>query len=131
MVPVDQDTLQLIQAFAAGAKLVTVDGRTPLFNIKRIRAWQIFVEAAMRAGLPQILNPDSGITHNVSPHKLRDAFAVQAIKTDNTTDGARLLQEQLGHQNIATTMHYRKVSGQDLQAWHEKVVKEGPSHDNE
>ncbi len=35
--------------------------------------------------------------------------------------GLRMLQEHLGHQSIATTMRYRKVAGQELKDWYEKL----------
>ncbi len=44
-----------------------------LFGINRHRAWQIVKECAQRAGLPKLVNPDTGKVHNVSPHRLRDA----------------------------------------------------------
>ena len=92
-----------------------------LFEITRHRAWQIIKECARKAGLPQLINPETGKTHHVSPHKLRDAFAVHAVKQNDSGDGLRLLQEHLGHQNINTTMKYRKVSGEEQKEWYEKL----------
>jgi len=42
--------------------------------------------------LPRLVNPETGKVHNVSPHRLRDAFAVNAVKTDDSGDGLRILQ---------------------------------------
>lgn len=78
-------------------------------------------ECAHRAGLPKLVNPETGRMHYVSPHRLRDAFAVHAVKTDSTGDGLRLLQEHLGHQSITTTMRYRKISGTEHRQWYEKL----------
>jgi integrase/recombinase XerD len=124
-IPIDKDTLEMVRIYIAGSQLVRVNGKRRLFNLTRSRAWQIFVETAVRAGLPKIMNPETGKVHNVSPHKLRDAFAVNAIKKDNTTDGARLLQELLGHKDIGTTMRYRKIAGEELQAYYDKLFEEG------
>lgn len=71
-----------------------------------------------------MVNPESGRVHNVSPHRLRDAFAVNAVKHDDSGDGLRLLQEQLGHVSIATTMRYRKVAGKELKEWYRKLWEE-------
>lgn len=60
------------------------------------------------------MNPETGKVHGVSPHKLRDAFAIMAVQRDDSTDSIRMLQEQLGHVNIETTMRYRKVAGKEL-----------------
>ena len=49
----------------------------------------------------------------ISPHRLRDAFAIHAIKFDDSGDGLGLLQEHLSHQSITTTMRYRKVAGEE------------------
>jgi integrase/recombinase XerD len=59
--------------------------------------------------------------HNVSPHRLRDAFAVHAVKVDDSGDGLRLLQEQLGHVSFNTTAKYRKVAGDELKEWYGKL----------
>ncbi len=64
---------------------------------------------------------ESGREHNVSPHRLRDAFAVHAVKLDDSGDGLRMLQQHLGHQSIVTTMRYRKVSGEEQKEWYGKL----------
>ena len=51
-------------------------------------------------------------------------FAVHAIKVDDSGDGLRLLQEQLGHTSFNTTAKYRKVAGGELKAWYEKLWRE-------
>ena len=95
--------------------------KTVIFGINRHRAWQIVKECAEKAGLPKLVNPETGKIHNVSPHKLRDAFAVNAVKRDDSGDGLRLLQEHLGHQSFNTTAKYRKVSGKEHQEWYDKL----------
>ena len=73
------------------------------------------------AGLPKLVNPETGRIHNVSPHKLRDAFAIMAVKQNDSGDGLRMLQEHLGHQSFNTTAKYRKVSGKEHQEWYHKL----------
>jgi integrase/recombinase XerD len=121
--PLDGDTLQMLQLYIYRGGLVKRDGKTLLFGINRHRAWQIVTECAERAGLPRLINPETGREHNVSPHKLRDAFAVHAIKVDDSGDGLRLLQEHLGHSSFNTTARYRKVAGDELKDWYGKLWK--------
>ena len=123
-VPIDRSTLEMIREYMDGGGPVSMSGRQLLFGISRGHAWRIIKECAQRAGLPHLVNPESGKVHGVSPHKLRDAFAVLAVKKDDSGDGLRLLQEQLGHRSIETTMRYRKVAGTELKEWHEKVLAE-------
>jgi len=65
----------------------------------------------------------------VGPHRLRDAFAVHAVKLNNSSDGLRLLQKHLGHVSFNTTAKYRKVAGEELKDWYdrrwEKEVRPG------
>ena len=121
MLPVDADTLRLLKEYVQRGGPVAKEGKALIFGINRHRAWQVVKECAEKAGLPKIVNPETGRMHNVSPHKLRDAFAVHAVKLDDSGDGLRLLQEHLGHQNFNTTAKYRKVSGKEHQEWYQKL----------
>ena len=69
----------------------------------------------------KLINPETGKVHNVSPHRLRDSFAVHAVKLNDSGDGLRLLQEQLGHVSFNTTAKYRKVAGDELKSWYDKL----------
>jgi integrase/recombinase XerD len=112
--PIDGETISMLKDYISRGGPVSREGNRLIFGINRHRAWQIVRECAERAGLPTLLNPETGRIHGVSPHRLRDAFAVRAVKRDDSGDGLRMLQEHLGHQSIATTMQYRKVAGEDL-----------------
>lgn len=92
-----------------------------VFPVTRYRVWDIVRECAGRVGLGPLINPDTGRRRGVSPHRLRDAFAVHALKVDDTGEGMRLLQEQLGHERFDTTARYRKVSGAELDEWQRKL----------
>ena len=125
--PLDSDTLGMLKEYIERGGPVVRDGKRLIFGINRHRAWQIIRECAERAGLPKLVNSETGKIHSVSPHRLRDAFAVYAVKTDDSGDGLRLLQEHLGHANIGTTMRYRKVAGQELKEWYQKLWKKPTS----
>ena len=92
-----------------------------LFGVNRHRAWQVVGACAERAGLPKLVNTETGKVHNVSPHRLRDAFAVNAVKLDDSGDGLRMLQEHLGHASFNTTARYRKVASVELKEWYDKL----------
>jgi len=119
--PVDKDTLEMLRDYIDHGGPVAVNNRQLLFGLSRGHAWKIVRECARRAGLGDLVNPETGEVRGISPHRLRDAHAIHAIKVDDSTDSVRLLQEMLGHKSIVTTMKYRKVSGEELRAWNEKI----------
>ena len=119
--PVDRETLEMLADYIRRAGVVLKNGERLVFGINRHRAWQIIKQCADKANLPKLVNPETGRIHNVSPHKLRDAFAVHAVKVDDSGDGLRLLQEHLGHCSFNTTARYRKVSGREHRDWYEKL----------
>ena len=121
VLPVDNDTLDMLREFINRGGLVGVNGHRRLFGISRHRAWQLVKECATRAGLEKLVNRETGQVKGISPHRLRDAFATYAIKLDGSNDGLRLLQEHLGHQSIATTMKYRKVSDDEHRDWYQRL----------
>ena len=122
--PVDGETFNMLRNYIKLGGPVSRNDKELIFGINRHRAWQIVKECAERAGLPKLINPETGRVHNVSPHRLRDAFAVHAVKLDDSGDGLRLLQEQLGHVSFNTTAKYRKVAGDELKEWYDKLWKE-------
>ena len=124
MLPVDADTLSMLKEYVRRGGPVLRDGKRLIFGINRHRAWQVVKECAEKAELPKLINPDTGKMHNVSPHRLRDSFAVHAVKLDDSGDGLRLLQEQLGHVSFNTTAKYRKVAGEELRNWYDKLWSE-------
>jgi len=117
--PVDDDTLKMLADFVRRDKTKGL-----IFCINRHRGWQVVRDCADKAGLPLLVNSETGRLHGVSPHRLRDAFATHAVKLDDSGDGLRLLQEQLGHVSISTTMRYRKVAGKELKEWYQKLWEE-------
>ena len=73
--------------------------------LDRIQVWRLVRRYAARAG----------IDSNISPHSLRHSFATHLL-----AGGAdlRIVQEMLGHANIATTQIYTHVEHSRLQAVH-------------
>ncbi|MBU2536339.1 MAG: tyrosine-type recombinase/integrase [Chloroflexi bacterium] len=125
--PIDDNTLRMLRDYIQRGGPVPREGKRLIFGINRHRAWQVVRECAKRAGLPNLINPETGKIHGVSPHRLRDAFATHAVKLDDSGDGLRLLQEHLGHQSFNTTAKYRKVSGKEHREWYRKLWKKDSS----
>jgi integrase/recombinase XerD len=119
--PIDDDTLSMLKDYILRGGPVSQKGKVLIFGINRHRAWQIVRECAEKAGLGKLVNPETGKIHGVSPHRLRDAFAVHAVKLDDSGDGLRLLQEHLGHASFNTTAKYRKVSGVEHREWYQRL----------
>jgi len=125
VLPIDKDTLKMLEEYVKRGGPVVKEGRTYIFGINRHRAWQIVKECAEKAELPKLVNTETGKVHNVSPHRLRDAFAVNAVKQNDSGDGLRLLQEHLGHQSFNTTAKYRKISGKEHRDWYDRLWEKG------
>lgn len=123
VLPIDNRTLGMLKEYIERGGPVIRDGKRLIFGINRHRAWQIIKECAEKAGLPKLVNPETGKVHNVSPHKLREAFSVMAVKQNDSGDGLRMLQEHLGHQSFNTTAKYRKISGEEHRDWYYKLWK--------
>jgi len=123
VLPIDSESLKMLKEYVQRGGPVVKEEKTLIFGINRHRGWQIVKECAEKAGLPKLVNPETGRVHNVSPHKLRDGFAVHAVKLNDSGDGLRLLQEHLGHQSFNTTAKYRKVSGEEHRDWYQRLWK--------
>ncbi len=119
--PLDNETLEILKEYVEQGGNVLRNGKRLLFGISRHQAWRIVKDCAQRAGLKELVNPETGKKMGISPHRLRDAFAIHAVKTDDPGDGLRLLQEHLGHASFNTTARYRKVAGDEHREWYEKL----------
>lgn len=75
--------------------------------ITRVDVWKLVKKYARRVG----------VADRVSPHTLRHSFATHLL-----SQGAdlRVIQELLGHGNIATTQHYTKVDAARLKKIHDR-----------
>jgi integrase/recombinase XerD len=121
VLPVDKQTLDMLDDYIGRIQSTFADDSLPIFCLNRHRAWQIVRDCARRAGLPDWLNPEPGKMRRVSPHRLRDAFSVHAMKLDDSGDALRLLQEHLGHASFNTTAKYRKVAGEEHRNWYDNL----------
>ena len=127
--PIDDDTVAMLKEYIERGGPVTRNGKQLIFGISRGQAWRIVRDCAERAGLPDLVNPETGRRRGISPHRLRDAFAVHAMKLDDSGDGLRLLQEHLGHASFNTTARYRKVAGEEHREWYRKLWQKEKGHD--
>jgi integrase/recombinase XerD len=127
ILPVDKETLKMLREFIELGGPVVKGEKRLIFGINRHRGWQIIKQCAERAGLPKLVNLETGKMHNISPHRFRDSFAINAVKHDDSGDGLRLLQEHLGHQSFNTTAKYRRVAGEELRDWYDRLWKEDKS----
>ncbi|MDD5511400.1 MAG: tyrosine-type recombinase/integrase [Dehalococcoidales bacterium] len=123
--PLDNGTLALLKDYIERGGPVTRDAKQVIFGINRHRAWQIVSDCASRAGLGGLENPITGRKCGISPHRLRDAFAVHAMKHNDSGDGLRMLQEHLGHASFDTTARYRKIAGEEHRDWYQGLWEKG------
>ncbi len=121
LLPIVRQTLKMLSEYMEVNKLGTGTTSGSIFSINRHRAWQIIRDCSRRAGLPDLVNPETGRPRGISPHRLRDAFSVHAMKLDDSGDGLRLLQEHLGHASFNTTAKYRKIAGEEHREWYERL----------
>ena len=82
VLPVDDDTLDILREYITRRGPVVVNGHRMLFGMTRHNAWYIIKNCAQRAGLEKLVNRETGGVKGISPHRLRDAFATHAIKLD-------------------------------------------------
>jgi integrase/recombinase XerD len=125
VLPIDQGSIDMLKNFLGHDKRYS-DGERPIIHISRHRAWQIIRECAGRANLPPLINHETGRVRGISPHRLRDAFSVHAMKIDDSGDGLRLLQEHLGHISFNTTARYRKIAGEEHRDWYNRLWSNKP-----
>ena len=119
--PIDKKTLILLREFVKRNENMIHEAPQLVFHINRHRAWQIVRDCASRAGIAKLINPETGRFRGVSPHRLRDAFCVHAMKLDDSGEGLRLLQEHLGHTSFNTTARYRKIAGEEHRSWYNNL----------
>lgn len=121
LIPIDDGTIAMLKKYIDHGGPVDRKDRLILFGINRHRVWQIIKECAEKAGLPRLINPDTGKIHSVGPHSFRVAFTVHWIQADDSPESLKALQEHLGHQNFATTMRYRKMNLEERRIYYDKI----------
>jgi len=128
--PIDEETLDMLEFFIQKDGPVSKNGKQMLFGFNRHRGWQIMRDCAERAGLGDLVNPSTGKKRGISPHRLRDAFAVHAIQKDDSGDGLIMLQEHLGHASFNTTAKYRKIASEEHRQWYSKLWAKGDEEEH-
>ena len=116
IVPAAARTLKLLNRYITSARRELVE-KSPLIpylfvsrtgkKLNRERIWAIIKEAALNAGIDK----------EIHPHTLRHSFATHLL--ENGAD-LRVIQEMLGHANIATTEIYTHVSKERVLNVHRK-----------
>jgi len=121
MVPVGETALELLKIYLATARpaLAVKNPASPYIFLSRTgkrldreRVWAVVKEAARRAGIEK----------NIHPHTLRHSFASHLLA--NGAD-LRVIQEMLGHADIATTEIYTHVDAARLREIHRKFHPRG------
>jgi len=115
VVPIGNEAVASVQGYLANLRPHLVEGKSTdrLFvsrtgrPLDRTNAWRLVVKYARRLG----------ITGKLSPHTLRHTFATHLL-----SGGAdiRVVQELLGHADVATTQVYTHVDRARLKAIHSK-----------
>ena len=121
VVPVGQTALELLKRYLAEARPVLAEKNpaSPYVflsrhgkRLDRERVWAVVKEAAVRAGIQK----------DIHPHTLRHSFASHLLA--NGAD-LRVIQEMLGHADIATTEIYTHVDASRLHEIHRKFHPRG------
>ena len=115
LVPFGKDAEMRLNTYLREARLkLDKTGRVPELiltksgnKMTRTRVWQLIKKCALEAG----------ISKNIFPHTLRHSFASHLLK--NGAD-LRVIQEMLGHSDIATTQIYTHVEPSRLVQVHKK-----------
>lgn len=109
MIPVGQQAIAAIDHYLSHFRMKAETENAPLFvstrgkQIDRIAIWTRIKGYAKSAGIAKA----------VSPHTLRHSFATHLL--ENGAD-LRLIQDMLGHEDIATTDRYTHVTSSRLKA---------------
>jgi integrase/recombinase XerD len=109
VVPVGRKAVESIDRYLSEFRMHVEEENAPLFvsrsgkQIDRIAIWTRI----------KIYSRAAGIAKEVSPHTLRHSFATHLL--ENGAD-LRLIQDMLGHEDIATTDRYTHITGARLKA---------------
>jgi len=120
LVPVDQDTLDMIREYLEWRKQFPYKGDL-LFPITRQRVNQIYWKLGRRAGIKEIGDPTISRHRKLHPHVLRHSFAIHCVKRGMSIER---LQKILGHQSPTTTSVYLQYSVADLHEDYDRVWEE-------
>jgi integrase/recombinase XerD len=120
VVPIDQDTLDLVREYLEWRKQFPYKGDF-LFPITRQRVDQIYWKLGRRAGIKEIGDPAISKHRKLHPHVLRHSFAIHCVKKGMKIER---LQKILGHASPTTTSVYLQWSSADLHEDYDKIWEE-------
>lgn len=119
IIPVGRKCKEALERYLARARIESAPGSQPFLfpgqgggGMRRETFWQIIRRYARRAG----------ISKKISPHTLRHSFATHLLERGADL---RVVQELLGHSDIATTQVYTHVDRDRLKSVHEKYHPRG------
>ncbi|MBK1791952.1 site-specific tyrosine recombinase/integron integrase [Persicirhabdus sediminis] len=120
LVPVGDQALKAIQRYLASERKELVKSRTASWLFLSIRGGRLSSERVreivkQRAKL-------AGFDSKIYPHLLRHSFATHLLQ--NGAD-LRVIQEMLGHADIATTQVYTHVDQKGLKSMHQRIHPRG------
>lgn len=114
---IDDESLSMLREYLA--KRNTKSDR--VIPLTRQQVLYIVREAAEEVGIGKLLNPVTGKYHYVTPHRLRDSFAVYALSQNSSPESKKHLQDWLGHQSFDTTARYAKYSPIESWQWYKQL----------
>lgn len=120
IVAITDETAELLRLYLPGRAAASLwlfpSAKDPSKHIHRKTASYIVTEAANAVGLGgKILDhPEYDTQHYVSPHRLRDAMAIEDFKRDPSMENLRVLAYKLGHTPETTYKHYIKLVGAEI-----------------
>lgn len=120
IVAITDETAELLRLYLPGRRTnspwLFPSAKNPSIHIHRKTASYIVTEAAIAVGLGgKILDhPEYDTQHHVSPHRLRDAMAIEEFKRDPSMENLRVLAYKLGHTPETTYRHYIKLVGAEI-----------------
>ena len=104
----EKERPKMVKSHTSSEVFLSIRGK----SLTTVRIWQICKKRAQEAGLEI----------SVYPHLLRHSFATHLLS--NGAD-LRIIQELLGHADIATTQVYTHVDNQRLKSVHQKFHPRG------
>jgi len=111
--PIDRNTLDSLRKYV---EVREIPPERKVFEISRIRAYQIVRDACEMVGITQI-----GDT-KPHPHHFRHSFSVNFVrKYGDNTETLRVLQQYLEHSDIGVTAGYLQFSQEHIRAVMEKM----------
>lgn len=122
LIAIDPETLEFIGNYI---KAMGLGPKDRIISLSRQSVYALTRYYAEAKGFgKELRHPISGRKHYFSPHKCRDALAVHWLMKDGSMEGAKSLQEQLGHKKFDTTLRYFKLSIDNVKKVYSNVMSE-------